>query len=149
MKAVLQRVTRAAVSVDEKIVGEIKNGIVVLFCAEREDSDADAAYFAHKAAKIRIFSDAGGKTNLDINEVNGEMLVLSQFTLAAVWTRGNRPGFSAAEAPERAERLYQIYCDTLRADGVTVETGIFAADMKVDLINDGPFSIVMDSRDRA
>lgn len=138
----------ASVSVEQKIVGEIENGIVVLFCAERGDSDADAAYFAHKAAKMRIFSDESGKTNLCVNEVNGKILVLSQFTLAALWTRGNRPGFSDAEAPERAKHLYDLYCDTLREDGITVETGIFAADMKVQLVNDGPFTIVMDSRDR-
>lgn len=148
MKAVLQRVREASVSVDGKIVGAIENGIVVLFCAERGDSDADATYFAHKAANMRIFSDENGKTNLSVNEVKGKMLVLSQFTLAALWTRGNRPGFSDAEAPARAEHLYELYCDALRENEITVETGIFAADMKLDLINDGPFTIVMDSRDR-
>lgn len=147
MKAVLQRVLEAAVKVDGAVVGEIANGIVILFCAERGDSDADAIHFAHKAAKLRIFSDAEGKTNLDINEVKGEILAISQFTLAAQWRKGNRPGFSAAEAPERAKQLYELFCATLRDDGITVETGIFAAEMKVSLINDGPFTIVMDSRD--
>lgn len=147
MKAVLQRVSEASVAVDGKTVGEIDNGIVVLFCAERGDSDDDARTFAHKTAKIRIFSDDTGKTNLDVNEVKGKLLVLSQFTLAARWRKGNRPGFSDAEPPERAKALYELYCDTLREDGMTVETGIFAADMKLSLINDGPFTIVMDSRD--
>jgi len=147
MKAVLQRVTRASVSVDGNIVGEIDSGIVALVCAERGDSDDEVRHFAHKAAKIRIFSDADGKTNLDINDVKGKFLVISQFTLAARWRKGNRPGFSDAEAPERAKALYELYCETLREDGIPVETGIFAADMKVDLLNDGPFTIVMDSRD--
>lgn len=147
MKVVLQRVSEASVAVDGKTVGEIGNGIVVLFCAESGDSDDDARTFAHKTAKIRIFSDETGKTNLDVNEVKGKLLVLSQFTLAARWRKGNRPGFSDAETPERAKALYELYCDTLREDGMTVETGIFAADMKLSLINDGPFTIVMDSRD--
>ncbi|WNK01280.1 D-aminoacyl-tRNA deacylase [Thalassospiraceae bacterium LMO-JJ14] len=147
MKAVLQRVLEASVKVDGETVGEIANGIVILFCAERGDSDADAIQFAHKAAKLRIFSDENGKTNLDINEVKGKILAISQFTLAAQWRKGNRPGFSAAETPERAKQLYELYCDTLREDGIAVETGIFAAEMRVALINDGPFTLVMDSRD--
>jgi len=147
MKAVLQRVTQASVRVDGDIVGEIENGIVALVCAERGDSEDEVRHFAHKAAKMRIFSDADGKTNLDINDVKGKFLVISQFTLAARWRKGNRPGFSDAEAPDRAKALYELFCETLRADGVPVETGIFAADMKVALLNDGPFTIVMDSRD--
>jgi len=118
-----------------------------LFCAERGDSEDDAAYFAHKAAKMRIFSDSDGKTNLDIAQKGGKMLVISQFTLAADWRKGNRPGFSRAEAPDRAKMLYEKFCAVLREDGIDVETGIFAADMNVHLINDGPFTIVMDSRD--
>ncbi len=147
MKAVLQRVLKASVTVDLEVVGEIGQGIVVLFCAEAGDSDDEARRFAHKVAKMRIFSDADGKTNLDINQICGEILAISQFTLAAQWTKGNRPGFSRAEAPDRAKNLYDLFCKTLREDGVPVETGIFAAEMKVDLINDGPFTIVMDSRD--
>lgn len=147
MKAVLQRVLKASVTVDLEVVGEIGQGIVVLFCAEAGDSDDEARRFAHKVAKMRIFSDADGKTNLDINQICGEILAISQFTLAAQWTKGNRPGFSHAEAPDRAKNLYDLFCKTLREDGVPVETGIFAAEMKVDLFNDGPFTIVMDSRD--
>lgn len=120
---------------------------MILFCAEQGDIEDDATFFAHKAAKMRIFSDSEGKTNLDIAQKGGKMLVISQFTLAAVWRSGNRPGFSRAEAPDRAKMLYEKFCTVLRADGIHVETGIFAADMKVHLINDGPFTIVMDSRD--
>ena len=97
---------------------------------------------------MRIFSDADGKTNLDINDVKGKILAISQFTLAAQWTKGNRPGFSRAEAPDRARTLYEIFCDELRASGIEVETGVFSAEMKVEIVNDGPFTIVMDSRDR-
>jgi len=147
MKAILQRVLEASVDVEGQTVGKIGHGIVVLFCCERGDSDEDAVHFAHKAAKLRIFSDEQGKTNLDINEVKGDFLVLSQFTLAAQWRKGNRPGFSNAEAPERAKQVYELFCRTLRDDGHKVETGIFAADMKLSLVNDGPFTIVMDSRD--
>ncbi len=147
MKAVLQRVTEASVSVGSAVVGEIGNGICILFCAERGDSDDDARTFAQKAAKMRIFSDENGKTNLDVNEVKGKILAISQFTLAAQWRKGNRPGFSHAEAPERANELYEIFCEELRAQGLVVETGIFAAEMNVRIVNDGPFTIVMDSRD--
>ena len=147
MKAVLQRVLKASVTVGSEVIGEIDKGIAVLFCAEAGDSDDEARRFAHKVARMRIFSDADGKTNLDINQISGEILAISQFTLAAQWTKGNRPGFSHAEAPERAKFLYDLFCETLVEDGVPVQTGIFAAEMKVDLINDGPFTIVMDSRD--
>ncbi len=134
--------------VDGKTVGEIGPGLVILVCAEQGDSEDDATFFAHKAAKMRIFSDSEGKTNLDIAQKGGKMLVISQFTLAGVWRSGNRPGFSRAEAPVRAKMLYEKFCDVLRSDGVEVETGIFAADMKVHLVGDGPFTIVMDSRDK-
>ena len=148
MKAVLQRVLKASVSVDSEVVGAIGNDICVLVCAEAGDSHDDARYFANKVAKMRIFSDADGKTNLDINDVKGKILAISQFTLAAQWTKGNRPGFSRAEAPDRARTLYEIFCDELRASGIEVETGVFSAEMKVEIVNDGPFTIVMDSRDR-
>lgn len=129
------------------MVGAIDGGMLILFCAEQDDSVDDAVTFAHKAAKMRIFSDSEGKTNLDITQKGGKILVISQFTLAAVWRKGNRPGFSRAEAPERAKMLYEKFCAVLREDGIDVETGIFAADMQVHLVNDGPFTIVMDSRD--
>ena len=132
---------------DNSVVGAIGNGILALVCAERGDSDDDARYFAHKTARMRIFSDKDGKTNLSVSDVGGSVLAISQFTLAADWKKGNRPGFSRAEEPENAKRLYELYCETLKEDGIPVELGIFAADMRVSLVNDGPFTIVMDARD--
>lgn len=144
MKAVLQRVTSAAVAVEERTVGEIGYGLLVLFCAEHGDDETDADYFANKIAKMRIFPDDDGKTNLSVMDVGGEVLAVSQFTLAADWRKGNRPGFSGAADPETASRLYDYFCDALREEGLDVETGVFAAEMEVSLINDGPFTIVMD-----
>lgn len=132
---------------DDSVVGEIGPGILALVCAERGDTEENATYFAHKTALMRIFSDKDGKTNLSVSDVGGSVLAISQFTLAAEWRKGNRPGFSRAEEPENAKRLYDVYCDALREKGLAVETGIFAADMEVSLINDGPFTIVMDGRD--
>lgn len=145
MKTVLQRVLSASVDIDGQIVGKIGAGLLVLVCAERDDTEADADFYAAKIAKMRIFPDEDGKTNLSVKDIGGAILAVSQFTLAADWRKGNRPGFSAAAAPETAKTLYTYFCDALRREGVTVETGIFAADMKVTLINDGPFTIVMDS----
>lgn len=148
MKLILQRVTEAAVRVDDEIVGSINTGLLILFCAERGDTTEDVDFFMHKAAALRIFSDKNGKTNLSVRDVGGSMLVVSQFTLAADWRKGNRPGFSNAADPESAKNLYELFCQKLRDDGIPVETGIFAADMDVSLINDGPFTIILDSRDR-
>ncbi len=147
MKIVLQRVSEARVSVDNQVVGEISKGLVVLFCAEKDDTDDDAAYFAGKIAKMRVFADENGKTNLSVLDVNGAVLAISQFTLAADWRKGNRPGFSRAASPDDARALYEQFCMLLADQGVPVERGIFAADMSVELINDGPFTIVMDGRD--
>ena len=147
MKVVLQRVSGASVRVAGDIVGEISKGLVILFCAERDDTDDDVAYFAGKVAKMRVFADDEGKTNLSILDVNGAALVISQFTLAADWRKGNRPGFSHAAAPEKAKALYEKFCDTLADQGVLVERGIFGANMSVALVNDGPFTIIMDGRD--
>lgn len=148
MKFILQRVSEAAVRVDNVIVGSINTGLLVLFCAERGDTPDDVDFFMHKAAALRIFSDENGKTNLSVRDVGGSILVVSQFTLAADWRKGNRPGFSNAADPESAKNLYELFCQKLRDDGIPVETGIFAADMDVSLINDGPFTIILDSRDR-
>jgi len=147
MKTVLQRVSEARVFVDDQVVGEISNGLVVLFCAEKDDTVDDAAYFAGKIAKMRVFADENGKTNLSVLDVNGAVLAISQFTLAADWRKGNRPGFSRAAPPDQARELYEQFCTLLAEQGVPVERGIFAADMSVELINDGPFTIVMDGRD--
>ncbi|MFN3231879.1 MAG: D-aminoacyl-tRNA deacylase [Alphaproteobacteria bacterium] len=148
MRALLQRVTEASVSVDDKTVGTIGHGLLVLICAEAGDSDEDCRYFARKISKMRMFPDDAGKTNLSVLETGGAALVVSQFTLAADWRKGNRPGFSRAADPETAERLYGLFCEALRGEGVPVETGRFGAMMQVSLANDGPFTIWMDSNDR-
>lgn len=147
MKILIQRVLNAQVDVDGETVGCIGRGLLAFVCAERGDTKDDVAYFAAKVAKLRVFADDAGKTNLSVRDVDGAVLAISQFTLAADWRKGNRPGFSAAETPERAEALYELLCSTLRDKDVIVETGVFGANMQVSLTNDGPFTIIMDSRD--
>jgi len=146
MKAVLQRVTRAAVSVDGATVGGIGQGLLVLLCAEHGDDRQTAAYLAGKTARLRIFSDPAGKFNLSLLDIGGQALVVSQFTLAANWRKGNRPSFSDAAPPEQAEPLYRAFCSELRTLGIVVETGIFGRHMKIDLLNDGPVTLWLDSR---
>jgi D-tyrosyl-tRNA(Tyr) deacylase len=147
MRALLQRVTEAAVSVDDDVIGRIGPGLLILLCAEHGDTEEDARFFAGKIAKMRIFADDAGKTNLSVLDVKGAALVVSQFTLAADWRKGNRPGFSRAAAPDVAKALYEQFCALLAGEGVPVQTGRFAASMQVSLVNDGPFTIWMDSRD--
>jgi len=144
MKAVLQRVKRACVTTDGKIVGKIGCGLVVLLCIEQGDTSKTAAFFAGKAARMRIFSDDDGKFNLSLLDVGGEALVISQFTLAGNWRKGNRPSFSSAAPPHIADPLYAEYCEVLVSLGVSVETGKFAAHMDVNLVNNGPVTIWMD-----
>ncbi|UTW52346.1 D-tyrosyl-tRNA(Tyr) deacylase [bacterium SCSIO 12827] len=150
MRALLQRVTAAGVSLVDDAGAEtplatIGPGLVVLVCAEPKDTDETAQFFARKIANMRMFEDAEGKTNLSIQDVGGQALVVSQFTLAADWKRGNRPGFSGAADPETAERLYLAFVENLKAEGVEVVTGQFRSHMRVTLTNDGPFTIWMDS----
>ena len=147
MRALLQRVTEAAVTVDDDVIGRIGPGLLILLCAEHGDTAEDARFVAGKIAKMRIFSDDAGKTNLSVLDVKGAALVVSQFTLAADWRKGNRPGFSRAAAPDVAKALYEQFCALLAGEGVPVQTGRFAASMQVSLVNDGPFTIWMDSRD--
>lgn len=144
MRAVLQRVTGASVSVEGAVVGRCGAGLMVLVCAMQGDDAGVAVKMAAKVAKMRIFKDAAGKMNLSVRDVGGSALVISQFTLAAD-LRGNRPGFSTAAAPEVGRVLYEAFAEALRAEGVAVETGIFGADMAVALVNDGPVTIWMDS----
>ena len=127
------------------MLSAIGAGLVVLVCTDREDIDEDADFFARKIANMRLFADEEGKTNLSILDVGGEALVISQFTLAANWRKGNRPGFSAAADPEQAEKHYQYFCNQLAAEGVPVKTGKFRSHMAVSLVNDGPLTIWMDS----
>ncbi|MBL6945841.1 MAG: D-tyrosyl-tRNA(Tyr) deacylase [Rhodospirillales bacterium] len=145
MKAVLQRVKKASVTVDGKITGKIGQGLVVLLCVEQQDKSETAGFFAGKTARMRIFSDDEGKFNLSLLDVGGKALVISQFTLAGNWRKGNRPSFSSAARPELADPLYAEYCKALEELGVHIETGVFAAHMDVDLVNDGPVTIWMDS----
>jgi D-tyrosyl-tRNA(Tyr) deacylase len=146
MKALLQRVSEARVEIDGEVVGAIGRGLVVLFCAERGDREADADALARKIAKLRIFADDAGKMNLSVLDVAGGALAVSQFTLAADLSRGNRPGFSGAAPPDEGDALYRQFCAQLAAEGVAVETGRFGADMQIHLVNDGPVTIWIDSR---
>ncbi len=141
MRALLQRVTEATVRVDGAIIGRCGPGLLILVCAMQSDDAAAADRLAAKVAKLRMFADAGGKTNLAIGDVGGSALVVSQFTLAADTSRGNRPGFSQAAAPDVGRALYERFAVTLAGLGIAVETGRFGADMQVALVNDGPFTL--------
>lgn len=143
MKLLLQRVREARVEVEGEVVGAIGQGLLALVCAERGDSEAQADKLLAKLLKLRIFSDAAGKMNLSLQDVGGGLLLVSQFTLAADTGSGNRPGFSGAAAPDEGRRLYDYLVDRARAAHPIVATGIFAADMQVHLVNDGPVTIPM------
>jgi len=145
MRAVLQRVTRARVLAEGRVTGEIAAGLVVLLGVGKEDTPAAAAQLAEKTAQLRIFNDAQGKMNVSLLECGGAALVVSQFTLYADVSRGRRPGFDRAAPPAEAKLLYEEYVRCLRAAGVRVETGVFQAHMQVELVNDGPVTILMDS----
>jgi len=146
MRAVLQRVSQAEVRVDSRVIGKIGRGFVVLLGVAKDDTEADAAYIADKTIGMRVFADAGGKMNLALKQVGGELLVISQFTLLADTESGRRPSFIRAAPPEEAERLYEHFLSLVRNGGDKVETGEFGAMMAVSLINDGPVTIVLDSR---
>jgi D-tyrosyl-tRNA(Tyr) deacylase len=143
MIAVLQRVSEASVRVDDEVIGQISAGLLVLLCAEKGDTDEVADKMLAKILKLRIFSDDAGKMNLSVQDVGGSLLVVSQFTLAADVSSGTRPGFSGAAAPDDARRLYDHFVAQAQKDHPVVQTGRFAADMKVALINDGPITIPM------
>lgn len=144
MRALIQRVSHASVTVDGVVVGQTGPGLLVLVCAMAGDGEAQADQLAAKIAKLRIFKDEAGKMNRSVLDIGGAALVVSQFTLAADTRSGNRPGFSSAAPPAEGERLYEYFAAQLAAQGVPVETGRFGADMKVELLNDGPVTIWMD-----
>jgi D-tyrosyl-tRNA(Tyr) deacylase len=146
MRAVVQRVLKSSVTVDGCVVGRIEKGLMVLLGVGEGDGVREAAYLADRVAGLRIFADENGKMNLSIKQIEGAALVVSQFTLYADVDRGRRPGFSGAAGPVVAKELYEKFCDELRNLGVPVETGIFQADMQVELINDGPVTIIIESR---
>ena len=145
MRALLQRVSSARVSVAGRVTGEIGPGLLILICAMQGDTEAEADKLAAKIVKLRIFKDEADKMNLALKDTGGAALVVSQFTLAADTSRGNRPGFSYAAAPEDGERLYRYFSDRLRSEGVRVENGEFGADMDVALVNQGPVTIWLDT----
>lgn len=145
MKLVIQRVQEASVSVDQEVVGKIGHGFMVLLGVSQTDTEEIADKMFQKLLKLRIFEDENGKTNLDIKSVNGELLIISQFTLYADCRHGNRPSFIGAGTPDQANALYEYFLSQCRKEISVVEHGIFGAHMLVSLINDGPFTIVLDS----
>lgn len=149
MKAVLQRVSRAEVRVDGEVVGRVGLGFLVLLGVAKGDPPGDEALLAKKVAHLRVFPDEAGKMNRSLLEVGGGALVVSQFTLLADTSRGRRPSFVGAAPPDEADRRYQAFCAALRAEGVPVETGRFATSMEVELINQGPVTILLDTRELA
>ena len=148
MRAVVQRVSRAEVRIDGHIVGKIAQGFVVLLGVAEGDTDADAAFLVDRIIGMRIFADPAGKMNLSIAQVDGALLVVSQFTLIADTNSGRRPSFTKAAAPDEARRFYEHFLSLARIRGVKVESGEFGATMEVDLVNDGPVTIILDSREQ-
>jgi D-aminoacyl-tRNA deacylase len=147
MKAVIQRVTRASVHVEGKTVGRIDSGLLVLLGVAKGDEETDGHYLAEKIRALRIFSDEQGKMNRSLADIGGSVLLVSQFTLLGRAANGRRPSFDEAAPPGEAKRLYEQVATDLREQGTPVETGIFAAHMQVELLNDGPVTFVLDSRD--
>ena len=148
MKALLQRVSRASVTIDGDTVGSIHTGLCLFLCVEQDDTQEDADYLKEKALNLRIFPDDAGRFDKSILDIGGSLLVISQFTLAADTRKGRRPSFTRAAPPETAEPMLDYFVEQCRASGLTVETGRFGAHMHVNLSNDGPVTIWLDSRDR-
>jgi D-tyrosyl-tRNA(Tyr) deacylase len=146
MRAVVQRVSSAAVEAGGARVASIGRGLLVLLGVGREDAEADAVWLAEKIATLRVFSDANGQMNLAVDEVGGEVLVVSQFTLFGDCRKGRRPSYTAAAEPELARRLYALFAEKLRAQGLRVSEGIFGAMMDASLVNEGPVTLLLDSR---
>jgi D-tyrosyl-tRNA(Tyr) deacylase len=148
MRAVIQRVKSASVSVEGKVVGSIGHGLVVLLGVGVDDTEQEAAWMADKTANLRIFEDLEGKMNLSVLDVGGEALVVSQFTLYGDARKGRRPSFTEAAPPDKADELYRRYAELLENSGVKVQTGVFRAKMLVEIQNDGPVTLILDSGDR-
>ena len=147
MKVLLQRVSRASVSINGRVAGSIAQGLVVFLCVEKGDGPQLAEHYARKTAEVRIFGDEAGKMNRSVKDVGGEVLLISQFTLAGDVEKGRRPSFDAAAPPEVAESLYEHFAAVLRGENIRVATGVFRAFMQVELINDGPVTILLGGRD--
>jgi len=146
MRAVIQRVSSASVTVDNQITGQIKNGLLVLLGVGQGDTLADLDYVFQKTIGLRVFEDAAGKMNLSLTDVGGQLLVVSQFTLYGDVRKGKRPGFGAAAPPEQANEMYEAFLQRAREKDLHVQTGVFQADMQVTLVNDGPVTILLDSK---
>lgn len=144
MKLVIQRVTTANVEVDKKVVGKINQGFMVLLGVAEGDTKEKADYLVKKLCNLRVFEDENKKMNLALKDVNGELLIISQFTLCADTSGGNRPSFINAEKPDKANEMYEYFCNKCQENGIHVEKGIFGADMQVSLINDGPVTIIIE-----
>ena len=146
MKIVLQRVKQAAVEVNKQTVGQIDKGVCLLVGIEKGDTEEEALYLAHKITELRIFPDEEGKMNLSLLDIRGEVLAVSQFTLAASLKKGRRPSFDNAEDPERAENLFRFFVEVIKEKGIKVETGVFGALMDVHLVNDGPVTFILEKK---
>lgn len=146
MKALVQRVREASVTIENKLYSKIEGGFLVFLGVEKDDTEAEASYLAGKVASLRIFEDEQGKMNLSVQDIKGSLLVVSQFTLAGDTSRGNRPGFETAARPERARPLYEFFVEELRRKNLPVETGVFQADMQVALVNDGPATFILEKK---
>ena len=144
MKIVVQRVKEAEVKVEGEVVGKIGKGFLVLLGVTHEDTEENADYLVKKLCKLRVFKDENDKMNLALKDVNGELLIVSQFTLYADCSQGNRPSFIEAAKPDKAEALYEYFCEECAQNDINVEKGIFGADMKISLINDGPVTIIIE-----
>lgn len=146
MRSVVQRVTRASVTVDGEVIGKIDNGLLILLAVCDDDTDKDMVYMADKITGLRIFEDEDEKMNLSVEDINGELLVVSQFTLYGDCRKGKRPSFAAAGNPQYANEMYEKFVGYLKEKGFKTETGSFGADMKVELLNDGPVTLMIDSK---
>ena len=148
MIAVLQRVTTGKVKIGDRIVGDIDNGLVILLGVHRDDKEEDIIFLADKILGLRIFNDNNGKMNISLQDAEGSVLVISQFTLCGDWRKGRRPSFTKAADPDKGKLLYDGFIDAVRSRGINVETGEFGAAMDVSLVNSGPVTFVLDSHDR-
>tara|TARA_B100001750_G_scaffold122325_1_gene97060 strand:- start:84 stop:530 length:447 start_codon:yes stop_codon:yes gene_type:complete len=148
MIAVLQRVTTGKVKIGDRIVGDIDNGLVILLGVHRDDKEEDIIFLADKVIGLRIFNDNNGKMNISLQDAEGSVLVISQFTLCGDWRKGRRPSFTKAADPDKGKLLYEGFIDAVRSRGINVETGEFGAAMDVSLVNSGPVTFVLDSHDR-
>lgn len=144
MKAVIQRIKNASVTIDNKLYSQINTGMLILFCVEKGDTEDKLEWMTNKVATLRIFEDETQKMNLSVKDINGELLVVSQFTLAASCKKGTRPGFDNAEQPDIANKMYQKFVEMLKEKSLTVQTGVFAANMQVSLVNDGPVTFILE-----